>query len=135
MGISTGPAVVPARFIVAATSATLRRIIINSLEQIGYNTFPVREASDGREAFRLLDRSITCMIVDWNMAELGGMDLANLVRTKKGFELLPILIVTSRSVHDDLRTAIPKTLDKYLMKPFTALMLRDTLHTMLTPGV
>jgi two-component system chemotaxis response regulator CheY len=118
------------RFLVVDDSATMRRIVVNSLQRIGYAD--VVEAGDGREALEKLDASIGFIITDWNMPNMGGIELAQAVRATAGFERIPILMVTARSVREDIMTALASGLNYYIVKPFTPQVLKEKIDALLT---
>jgi two-component system chemotaxis response regulator CheY len=121
------------RFLVVDDSATMRRIVVNSLQRIGFTD--VVEAADGREALDKLDASIGFIITDWNMPNMGGVELAREVRAREGFQTLPMLMVTARSVREDIMTALESGLNYYIVKPFTPQVLKEKIDALLTaPG-
>ena len=61
------------KILVVDDSATMRRILVNSLQRIGYSECV--EAGDGREAVDKFDGSIQFVITDWNMPNMSGLDL------------------------------------------------------------
>ena len=61
------------KFLVIDDSATMRRIVVNSLQRIGFTD--ITEAVDGKEALSKFDSSIGFIITDWNMPNLGGATL------------------------------------------------------------
>ena len=68
------------RFLVVDDSVTMRRIVVNSLKNLGYDNFI--EANDGKEALEKLagDDSINFVITDWNMPVLSGLELTKNIR-------------------------------------------------------
>ena len=118
------------RFLVVDDSATMRRIVVNSLQRIGYTD--VVEAGDGAEALEKLDASIGFIITDWNMPNMTGVELAQAVRGREGFQSLPILMVTARSVREDIMTALAAGLNYYIVKPFTPQVLKEKIDALLT---
>lgn len=118
------------RFLVVDDSATMRRIVVNSLQRIGYPD--VVEAGDGVEALEKLDASIGFIITDWNMPNMTGVELAQAVRAREGFQQLPILMVTARSVREDIMTALAAGLNYYIVKPFTPQVLKEKIDAMLS---
>lgn len=117
------------RFLVVDDSATMRRIVVNSLQRIGFPD--VVEAADGRDALDKLDSSIGFIITDWNMPNMGGIELAREVRARPGFETIPMLMVTARSVREDIITALGSGLNYYIVKPFTPQVLKEKIDTLL----
>ena len=82
-------------------SPTMRRIIVNTLKRAGYQD--VVEASDGKDALaKLKVGGINFVITDWNMPEMDGLTLVTTMRNTDDYKKLPILMVTTRSVKDDI---------------------------------
>jgi two-component system, chemotaxis family, chemotaxis protein CheY len=118
------------RFLVVDDSATMRRIVVNSLQRVGYTD--VVEAADGKEALDKLDPSVGFIITDWNMPNMSGVELAQAVRAKDGYRQLPILMVTARSVREDIMTALEAGLNYYIVKPFTPQVLKEKIDALLS---
>lgn len=118
------------RFLVVDDSATMRRIVVNSLQRVGYTD--VVEAGDGKEALDKLDPSVGFIITDWNMPNMSGVELAQAVRAKDDYQHLPILMVTARSVREDIMTALEAGLNNYIVKPFTPQVLKEKIDALLT---
>lgn len=104
-------------------SATMRRIVANSLKSIGYSD--IVEAADGIEALERCDGSIELVITDWNMPNMGGLDLIKELRGREDTASTPILMVTTRSVKDDLLEAVGAGVSSYIVKPFTPQLLKE----------
>jgi two-component system chemotaxis response regulator CheY len=104
-------------------SATMRRIVVNALKTIGVSE--VVEAADGQDALAKCDDSIGLVITDWNMPVMGGLDLVKALRGNPSTAKLPILMVTTRSVKDDILQAIQAGASSYILKPFTAQVLKE----------
>jgi len=86
--------------LVVDDSATMRRIVINALKTIGYQD--AVEAADGREALVGWDASIEMVITDWNMPNMGGLELVKHLRSGPKTAGIPILMVTPRSLKEDI---------------------------------
>jgi two-component system chemotaxis response regulator CheY len=117
------------KFLVVDDSATMRRIIVNSLQRIGYADCV--EAGDGREALDRFDASIGFVITDWNMPNLSGIDLARTLRARPDGRSIPILMVTTRSVRDDIVAAVEAGVNNYIVKPFTPQVLKEKIDAVL----
>ena len=109
------------RFLVVDDSATMRRIVVNSLQRVGFTD--VVEAADGAEALEKLS-GIDFLITDWNMPKISGAELTRAVRGRDDTRALPVIMVTARSVRDDILTAMEAGVDSYLVKPFSPQVLR-----------
>jgi|SRR5690348_12859206 len=116
------------RFLVVDDSATMRRIVVNSLQRVGFTE--VVEAADGAEALEKLS-GIDFLITDWNMPKVSGAELTRAVRARDDCRSLPIIMVTARSVRDDILTAMEAGVDSYVVKPFTPQVLREKIDAVL----
>ncbi|MBV9774882.1 MAG: response regulator [Gemmatimonadetes bacterium] len=118
------------KFLVVDDSATMRRIVINSLQRIGFND--TVEAGDGQEAVDRFDPSVSFVITDWNMPNMSGLDLARALRARADGANVPILMVTTRSVREDIIAAIEAGVNNYIVKPFTPQVLKEKIDTVLS---
>jgi two-component system, chemotaxis family, chemotaxis protein CheY len=99
-------------------SPTMRRIIVNTLKRAGYDD--VTEASDGKDALaKMKVDQFNFVITDWNMPEMDGLTFVSQVRSLDEFKDMPILMVTTRSVKDDIIEAMKAGVNNYIVKPFT----------------
>lgn len=99
-------------------SPTMRRIIVNTLKRAGFKD--VTEATDGKDALaKMKVDNFNFVITDWNMPEMDGLTFVKHVRNTEGFKNLPILMVTTRSVKDDIIEAMKAGVNNYIVKPFT----------------
>ncbi len=116
------------RFLVIDDSATMRRIVVNSLQRIGVTD--IVEAGDGKEALSKFDTSIGFIITDWNMPNLGGVDFARAIRAREDGKHVPILMMTTRSLKEDIITALESGVNNYIVKPFTPQVLKDKIDAL-----
>lgn len=117
------------RFLVVDDSATMRRIVGNSLERIGYED--VVKAADGREALDRFDDSVDFVITDWNMPNMSGLDFVRALRSRENGSAIPVLMVTTRSVKEDIVSAAQAGVDNYVVKPFTPEVLKEKIDEVL----
>ncbi|MDH3892604.1 MAG: response regulator [candidate division Zixibacteria bacterium] len=111
-------------------SPTMRRIIINTLKRAGFED--VVEASDGRDALaKMKVEKINFIITDWNMPEMDGLSFVTTLRGMAEYKSLPILMVTTRSVKDDIMEALKAGVNNYIVKPFTPETLKDKIEQVL----
>jgi two-component system chemotaxis response regulator CheY len=108
------------KFLLVDDSATMRRILINSLERIGYTSCV--EAGDGAEGLEKFDASIQFVITDWNMPMMSGVEFARKLRERSN---VPILMVATRNVREDIMQAIEAGVNTYIVKPFTPQVLKE----------
>jgi two-component system, chemotaxis family, chemotaxis protein CheY len=119
------------KFLIVDDSVTMRRIVVNSLRNIGYNDFV--EANEGKEAIEKLlsDDKINFIITDWNMPGVSGLDLVKSLRSNEKFANLPILMVTTRGVKEDIIEALQAKVSNYIVKPFTPNILKEKIEQIL----
>jgi len=119
------------KFLIVDDSVTMRRIVVNSLRNIGYDDFV--EANEGKEAIEKLvsDDKINFVITDWNMPGVSGLDLVKSLRSNAKYANLPILMVTTRGVKDDIIEALQAKVSNYIVKPFTPNILKEKIEQIL----
>ena len=121
------------KFLVVDDSVTMRRIIINALERIGYTD--AVEACDGHEALGHFDKSIGFIITDWNMPTMSGLEFARTVRANPYGQSVPILMVTTRGAREDIVAAVEAGVNNYILKPFTPSVLKEKIDRLLSTQV
>lgn len=98
--------------------ATMRRIVKNSLKQIGFRS--ILEADDGTTALEVLKKQqIDLIISDWNMPEMSGLELLKSVRKDEATKDIPFLMVTAEAQKDNVLQALKAGVSNYIVKPFT----------------
>ncbi len=118
------------KFLVVDDSPTMRRIVINALKNIGYTE--IVEAEDGKDALaKLYAEKIDFIITDWNMPNMTGLELAKVVRSDPNFENIPILMVTTRGMKQDVLEALQARVNNYIVKPFTPQILKEKIEQIL----
>lgn len=117
------------KFLVVDDSVTMRRIMVNALQRIGYTESV--EAHDGRDALEKFDESIEFIITDWNMPVMSGLEFARAVRAHPNGVSVPILMVTTRGAREDIVTAVEAGVNNYILKPFTPSVLKDKIDRLL----
>jgi two-component system chemotaxis response regulator CheY len=120
------------KFLVVDDSVTMRRIVANSLKNLGYTDLV--EAVDGKDALNKLaaDSSINFVITDWNMPVLSGLELTKAIRSDDKLKNLPILMVTTRGVKEDILEALQAKVNNYIVKPFTPQILKEKIEQILS---
>lgn len=114
------------RFLVVDDFATMRRIVRNLLQEIGYCHF--EEAEDGQEALNKLKASqFDFVITDWNMPNLDGLALLQTIRRDPNMKALPVLMVTAEAKRENIIAAAQAGASGYIVKPFTAATLEEKL--------
>ncbi|MDT3693015.1 MAG: response regulator [Mucispirillum sp.] len=111
-------------------SSTMRRIIKNTLQKLGFET--ILEAGNGVEALEVMSKNKVDMIVtDWNMPEMDGLTFVKAVRAKDEYKDLPILMITTEAAKEDILTALRSGVNNYVVKPFTPETLQEKVFKLL----
>lgn len=118
------------KILIVEDSPTMRRIVKNTLKRIGYED--VEEAEDGVEALAALGNAdIEFIITDWNMPKMNGLDFTKRVKANEKYKDVPILMVTTRSVEQDVLEAFEAGAASYIVKPFTPDVLKEKIDSIL----
>lgn len=120
------------KFLVIDDSATMRRIVVNSLQRIGFTD--VVEAGDGTEGLKAFDASVGFVITDWNMPNMSGIEFVRALRARPDGTSVPVLMVTTRSVKEDIVAAIEAGVSNYIVKPFTPQVLKEKIDQLSAAG-
>ncbi len=118
------------KFLVVDDSPTMRRIVINALKSFGIED--VVEAEDGQDALsKLQSNKIDFIITDWNMPNMSGLDLTKTLRASDQWKNIPILMVTTRGLKEDIIQALQAKVNNYIVKPFTPQVLKEKIMAIL----
>ncbi len=117
-------------FLVVDDSPTMRRIVVNALHSFGYEN--VVEAENGKDALlKLQSDPVEFLITDWNMPEMNGLELTKAIRVSANYATLPILMVTTRGLKQDIIEALQAKVNNYVVKPFTPQVLKEKIDSIL----
>jgi two-component system chemotaxis response regulator CheY len=98
--------------------ASMRRIIKNTLKQIGFKH--VFEADDGTTALAMLkDQRVDLILADWYIPKMSGLELLKKIRQDKALKSIPVLLVTAEAQKENVIEAIQAGVNNYIVKPFT----------------
>lgn len=115
-------------------SKTIRMIIRRILVEIGYE---VCEAGNGREGLEVLaaERAeVSLVLVDWNMPEMNGLEMLKQLRLDPNYAALKVMMVTTETELDHMRSALVAGANEYVMKPFTKNILKEKLELVGIPS-
>lgn len=98
-------------------SSTVREIIRNALEVLGYE---IVEAGDGLEAQEVVaSHDIGLILLDWNMPNMDGMSFLKWIKNQDAYKHIPVTMVTTEIERRKVIEAIAAGARNYVMKPFT----------------
>lgn len=121
-----------ARFIVVDDFATMRKIIKKVLVELGYSL--IDEADDGAKALPMIELAVTtgnpyhCIISDWNMPGMQGIDLLKNCKANEKLKQTPFILVTAEGEQKQIIEAAKAGVSDYIVKPFNAQTLKEKLQ-------
>ncbi len=118
------------KFLVVDDFSTMRRIVKNLLNDLGYAN--VTEADDGNTALPILQAGgIDFLVTDWNMPGMPGLDLLKAVRADPKLAKMPVLMLTAEAKREQIVEAAQAGVSGYVIKPFTAITLKEKIDKIL----
>ena len=119
------------KILVVDDSSTMRRIIKNTLNRLGYTE--LFEGENGVQAWEVLQQTpdIGVLVTDWNMPEMNGLELVKKVRAEQKYVDMPIIMVTTEGGKAEVITALKAGVNNYIVKPFTPQVLKEKLEAVL----
>jgi two-component system chemotaxis response regulator CheY len=116
--------------LVVDDSPTMRRIIKNTLDRIGFTQSI--EAEHGKQALEMLaNNPVELLLTDWNMPVMNGLELVGEVRKMDKYKKLPVLMITTRGMKEDVVQAVHAGVNNYVVKPFTPEILEEKIGKVL----
>lgn len=114
------------RFLVVDDFPTMRGIVRNLLEELGFTN--IDEAEDGDVAWRKLQGGdVDFVVADWSMPNVDGLTLLRRVRASAALRHLPVLMITPEAKQENIVAAARAGASGYIVKPFTAATLNAKL--------
>jgi len=115
--------------LIADDYSTARRLIKNSLEQMG---FSCHEAENGNQAIALIQQStLDLVIADVKMPEKNGIELLKDIRSDDNMKDLPVVLTLLEPYEDLISDAKKLGMNDYLVKPFDVFTLSKTLDNVI----
>jgi two-component system chemotaxis response regulator CheY len=118
------------KFLVVDDSMTMRKILVNSLKNLGYNK--VIEADNDKDAYaKLISERPEIILADWNIPNSSCSNFIKSVRDNDKFKKLPILMLTSRGRQRDILEATKVNVTSFIKRPFTLQNLQEKINKIL----
>ena len=102
-----------AKVLVIDDERAIRKLLRMGLNAQGYE---ILEATDGKTALDLLAQKPDMVILDLGLPDVKGLDLLKAIRTRN--EIVPIVVLSSRSDEAGKVEALDLGADDYVTKPF-----------------
>jgi len=104
------------KLLVVDDSNTTRFVLIKMLKELGYQD--ITGVSTAEEAIPLVfNENFDCVLLDWNLPKMSGLDFLKYVRSQNNLTSLPIVMVTTVNEKSNVITALKTGLQGYLFKP------------------
>jgi two-component system chemotaxis response regulator CheY len=112
------------KVLVVDDQLTMREVTRLALQEMGVRQ--IIDAENGDDAFKKATTQPLDMIIsDYNMPGMDGLGLLRAVRGHPAVRKLPFILVTGRGDNALVVSAAQAGVNNYIVKPFTAEMLRE----------
>jgi two-component system, chemotaxis family, chemotaxis protein CheY len=120
-----------AHILIVDDSQTIRRMVKVALAPLSMETI---EAASGLEAIeQLAVAPVQLMVLDLNMPDMHGLEVLGFIRANTKFQLLPVIVLTTRGDEPSRVAAMQAGATRYLTKPFTPTALLAEARSVLQP--
>lgn len=121
------------RVLIVDDSRAIRVMIGRIMISLG---FDVSDAGDGAQAVAALEAGPVpdLALVDWNMPIMDGLQFVQAARARPEWAEMRIVMVTTETEMSQIVRALDAGADEYVMKPFTADVLREKLELLQLMG-
>ena len=117
----------PGKVLVVDDSSVMRSIISDMLESMGVSE--ICHAINGKDALAQLENHhIGLVLTDWNMPMMDGLTFIKHLRSNSAYDLLPVVMVTTENVAEDVELARSVGANGHIPKPFTREKIRDMIN-------
>jgi two-component system, chemotaxis family, chemotaxis protein CheY len=114
------------RALIVDDSSVMRKIVERSLRQAGIDLDDVKEASNGAEALQTVNAMpVDVIFCDINMPVMDGLEFLKQVKTVKGADSIPIVMITTEGSESNVVQALSIGARGYIRKPFTPEQVRE----------
>jgi phosphoserine phosphatase RsbU/P len=108
------------KILVAEDDAVTRKILAVTLERLGWDVVTANYGGAAWEAFETLkgEGAPELAVLDWMMPGIEGIEICRRLRATPGFELVYVILLTSRGDREDLSDGLAAGANDYIAKPF-----------------
>jgi two-component system chemotaxis response regulator CheY len=109
-------------------SLPMRAVIKKTLKLSGFDVGDVFEASNGKEALKVLREEWADLVIsDYNMPEMNGLELIEEMKKDDVLRSIPVVMVTTEGSRGRVELFIETGVADYIRKPFTPEEIRSKL--------
>jgi two-component system chemotaxis response regulator CheY len=118
------------KMLIVDDSKAMRNFLQHLATELSFKT---EEAEDGRAGLNKLINNdprepFDVALVDWEMPNMNGLEMVQLVRRNKTFSSVKVMMVTTLNSMDRVSAALEAGADDFLMKPVTKQSLEEKLQ-------
>ncbi|MBP6355000.1 MAG: phosphate regulon transcriptional regulator PhoB [Nitrosomonas sp.] len=106
-----------AKILIVEDEVAIQVLITYNLQQAGYETLC---ADNAEKAMSIINEALPDLILlDWMLPNMNGIEFARILRKGERTRLIPIIMLTARSMEADKVTGLEIGADDYMTKPFS----------------
>jgi two-component system chemotaxis response regulator CheY len=121
------PNTVAIKVLLVDDQTSVRQMTRMTLEELGFKN--IHEAENGVQAMETASlQPLDLIISDYNMPEMDGLGLLRAVRGHPVVRKVPFILLTGRGDKELVVKAAQAGVNNYLVKPFTAAILREKIE-------
>lgn len=106
-----------ATILIVEDEAALTELLRYNLEAAGFGVLAVATGEDAE--IILAEQAIDCLLLDWMLPGVSGIELCRRLRQNPKTKALPILMLTARGEEGDRVRGLSTGADDYVVKPFS----------------
>ena len=107
-------------------SMPMRTVLKRSLAAAGYGGARILEASNGKEALKVMEKDwVDLIMTDYNMPEMNGLSFLKKIKTEALFKEIPVIVISTEGNDSKIKEFMDTGASGYIAKPFTPETLRD----------
>jgi DNA-binding response OmpR family regulator len=108
------------KILVAEDDPVTRKVLAVTLERLGWDVIIAKDGNDAWEVFESLrgTGAPELAVLDWMMPGIEGIEICRRLRATPGFELVYVILLTSRGDKEDLSDGLAAGANDYIAKPF-----------------
>lgn len=107
-------------------SMPMRTVLKRSLAAAGYGGSRILEASNGKEALKVMEGDwVDLIMTDHNMPEMDGLSFLKKIKTEALFKDIPVVVISTEGNVSKIKEFMDTGASGYIAKPFTPEALRD----------
>jgi len=120
--------------LVVDDSATFRQLLCMSLSRVdGIKGAEITEAIDGQDALdKVRNGNFDLVLTDIRMPGMDGLEFVQRVRSELNRKDLPIIVISTKGVEEDIEKGMSVGASGYLSKPISMVQLRELVASLLS---